>query len=78
MLETTTEVAARFRIQSWRVRRLFEDGTLSEPERIGGRRLIPSALLPQIEAALRKRGWLITPGAIRVPPPSPNTVGDQS
>ncbi|MFZ1933400.1 MAG: hypothetical protein WAU84_06625, partial [Thermoguttaceae bacterium] len=37
---------------------LFELGILSEPQRIGGRRLIPKSRIPEIVDALRKHGWL--------------------
>jgi len=43
---------------TWRVRRLYEDGTLPEPGRLGGKRAIPSVTLPTIVDALRARGWL--------------------
>ena len=41
-----------------RVRRLFEDGTLPDPEKFGGKRVIPAALIPAIEFVFRERGWL--------------------
>jgi hypothetical protein len=55
---TTRQVADRYGTDVWRVRRLFEDGTFPEPAKFGGKRAIPEALLPDIEAALRARGWL--------------------
>ena len=42
----------------WRIRRLFEAGTLPEPARFCGRRAIPRESIPQIVDALRARGWL--------------------
>jgi hypothetical protein len=45
-------------VQSWRIARLFELGILSEPPRIGRRRLIPKSMIPLIVDALRTRGWL--------------------
>jgi hypothetical protein len=42
----------------WRIRRLFEDGTLPEPDRFAGRRIITSDMIPAIVDALRARGWL--------------------
>jgi hypothetical protein len=42
----------------WRIRRLFEDRTLPEPERFAGKRSIPLELVPEIAAALKARGWL--------------------
>jgi len=50
-------------VQSWRIARLFELGILSEPPRIGRRRLIPKSMVPQIVDALRARGWLPGDGA---------------
>jgi len=50
-------------VQSWRIARLFELGILSEPPRIGRRRLIPKALVPEIVDTLRARGWLARDGA---------------
>ncbi len=42
----------------WQVRRLFEDGTLPEPPKFGGKRVIEANLLPAIISAMRDRGWL--------------------
>lgn len=55
---TTRELAEFVGTDEWRVRRLFEDGTLPEPERFGGKRAIPSDLVPSVVDALRDRGWL--------------------
>jgi len=44
--------------QSWRIGRLFETGVIPEPPRFSGRRAIPVALIPQIEAELKSRGWI--------------------
>lgn len=57
-LLTTRQVAELLGSEEWRVRRLFEDGTLPEPDKFGGKRAIPKRLLPRIAAELRKRGWL--------------------
>lgn len=57
-LYSTREVAEVIGTDEWRVRRLFEDGTLEEPQRFAGKRAIPSSLVPLIVDALRKRGWL--------------------
>lgn len=59
-LFTTREVADLFGSDTWRVRRLFEDGTLPEPGRFAGKRAIPRQLLPAIVEALKARGWLHT------------------
>ena len=55
---TTGDVARFVGTDEWRIRRLFEDGTLPEPTRFGGKRAIPSKLIPAIVDALRARGWL--------------------
>jgi hypothetical protein len=55
---TTREIADLLGSDEWRVRRLFEDGTLREPDRFGGKRAIPRARLSEILDALRERGWL--------------------
>ena len=55
---TTGQLAKILRTDEWRVRRLFEDGTLAEPPKFGGKRAIPSELIPAIVDALRNRGWL--------------------
>jgi hypothetical protein len=55
---TTREVADILGTHEWRVRRLYEDGTLNEPERFGGKRAIGQKEIPPIVDALRDRGWL--------------------
>lgn len=45
----------------WQVRRLFEDGDLSELPKFGGKRMINEEMLPEIVRALRARGWLSEP-----------------
>ncbi len=55
---TTREIAEILGTKTWRVRRLFEDGTLAEPDRFAGRRTIPGTMVPAIVDALRERGWL--------------------
>ena len=55
---TTHELAELLGSETWRVRRLFEDGTLPEPGRFAGKRAIPRESIPQIVDALRNRGWL--------------------
>ena len=44
--------------REWQIRRLFEDGTLPEPPKFGGKRVTQPSLLPDIIAAMRRRGWL--------------------
>ncbi|HEX4145158.1 MAG TPA: hypothetical protein VHY91_16750 [Pirellulales bacterium] len=55
---STRDVAELLGSDVWRVRRLFEDGTLSEPDRLGGKRAIPREWLPRIVDAMRARHWL--------------------
>lgn len=56
---TTTAVAELFEVRPWQVRRLFESGRLPEPpDRVGGYRLIRTADLPLIQAALIRAGYL--------------------
>ena len=55
---STREVAEILGTETWRVRRLFEDGTLTEPGRFAGKRAIPGSLIPAIVDALRAHGWL--------------------
>jgi hypothetical protein len=58
---STREVAELLglpRSETWRVRRLFEDGTLPEPGRFAGKRAIPRESVPRILDALRTRGWI--------------------
>jgi hypothetical protein len=54
----TAEVIGLTAKDEWRIRRLFEDGTLTEPPRFGGKRVISGELIPQIIDAMRARGWL--------------------
>jgi hypothetical protein len=58
---STREVGDLFGAYTWQVRRLFEDGTLSEPGRFVGKRAIPREMLPAILDELRKRGWVSSP-----------------
>lgn len=55
---STRQMADLLGTQTWRVRRLYEDGTLPEPPRFAGKRAIPRESLPAILDALRNRGWL--------------------
>jgi hypothetical protein len=54
---TTGELGDFLGVQAWRIARLFELGILVEPPRVGGRRLIPQSMIPDIVDALRTRGW---------------------
>lgn len=62
---TTRQLAELLGTDTWRVRRLFEDGTLPEPPRFGDRRAIPREMIPAICDALRSRGWLPATEAAR-------------
>lgn len=55
---STGQIAEILGVEVWRVRRLFEDGTLEEPPRLAGKRAVPRELLPSIMDAMRVRGWL--------------------
>lgn len=55
---TTREVAEMLVTEEWRVRRLFEDGTLPDPPRFGRARMIPRSAIPAVVAALQATGWL--------------------
>ena len=55
---STRDVADLLGTQEWRVRRLFESGTLPEPARFAGKRAIRGESLPAIVDALRRRNWL--------------------
>ena len=55
---STSDVAEIFSQPVWRIRRLYECGTLPEPERIGTARMISANTLPEIAAALREKGWI--------------------
>jgi hypothetical protein len=69
-LFTTREVADLLGTDTWKVRRLFEDGTLADPGRFAGKRAIPRQMIPQILDCLRARGWV--PGmATASPIPEP-------
>ncbi len=55
---TTREMAELLGTVEWRIRRLFEDGTLPEPSRFAGKRVIPREMIPEILDRLRHRGWI--------------------
>lgn len=55
---TLGEVAKRFGVQLWQVRRLYERGILPEPARIGHFRIVGEHELAAIESALRSAGYL--------------------
>ena len=45
-------------VQAWRITRLFQLKVVPDVPRAAGRRIIPRKMIPQIRAALAKRGWL--------------------
>ncbi|MAT71177.1 MAG: hypothetical protein CMJ58_16825 [Planctomycetaceae bacterium] len=55
---STADVARLLSVKPWQVRRLFEDGTLPEPPRIGNQRAISRELIAHIASAMQERGWL--------------------
>lgn len=55
---TTREVAEFLGTDEWRIRRLFQSGTIPEVPRFAGKRAIPPDRIAGIVDALRKRGWL--------------------
>jgi hypothetical protein len=57
---TSGELGDVLGIQAWRISRLFELGIVNEPPRVGGRRLIPRTMVPDIILALRGKNWLPT------------------
>jgi DNA-binding transcriptional MerR regulator len=55
---TIGNIAARFGVPAWQVRRLFERGLLPPAARVGAYRVIAESDLPRVEEALRKAGYL--------------------
>jgi hypothetical protein len=55
---TTGDVARRYGIPEWKVRRLFERGLLPPAARIGAYRVIAAGDLPAVERALCDAGYL--------------------
>lgn len=58
MIHTTAEIARLLGTDEWRIRRLYESGTLPEPARFGGKRAINGESIPAIVDALRARAGL--------------------
>lgn len=54
----TDEVAEELGAERWQVTRLFLEGDVPEPERVGGRRVIERKSLPTIRRALKRRGYI--------------------
>jgi hypothetical protein len=55
---TTRQVAEVLAVPERKVRRLYEDGNIPEPDRFEGLRVIQSEDIPQIVDALRRRSWI--------------------
>lgn len=55
---STADIGALLSVPTWRIRRLFEDGTLPDPPRVGRQRAIPREMVATIAQALQDRGWL--------------------
>ena len=55
---TLGKVADRFGVQTWQVRRLFQNGTLQPAARVGPYRVVPESDLPAVETALIAAGYL--------------------
>jgi DNA-binding transcriptional MerR regulator len=55
---TIGEVAERFGVRPWQVRKLFTSGRLPPAARVGPYRVIPEQDLPKVERALRQVGYL--------------------
>jgi hypothetical protein len=49
---------ARYGVQPWQVRRLFERGLLPPAPRVGAYRVVAVVDLPLVEEALREAGYL--------------------
>ena len=54
---TVGTLSRRFGVPGWRLRIVIDELGVEIP-RAGGYRLIPESLLPAVEAALQRRGWL--------------------
>ncbi len=57
-LLSTADAAELLGLEEWQPRRLFEDGTIPEPPRFAGKRIISKALFNRIRQAAINRGWL--------------------
>lgn len=55
---STADVGELLGVPTWKVRRLFEDGTLPDPPRIGRQRAITRPMISPIAQELNRRGWL--------------------
>jgi DNA-binding transcriptional MerR regulator len=58
IIYTVGQIAARYGVPAWKVRRLFERGLVPQATRVGAYRVVPASELPVIEEALRRAGYL--------------------
>jgi DNA-binding transcriptional MerR regulator len=65
---TIGDVADRFGVAAWKVRRLYERGILPPADRVGPYRVIDPGDLPKVGAALRQAGYLGTENAAALEP----------
>jgi len=61
-LLTFKECAALLDADLWKVRRIYQDGLLPLPEKVGTVFLVDAQTLPELRAALQRRGYLNQPG----------------
>lgn len=57
---TTGDIARRYGVEVWQVRRLYERKMLPPGARAGTYRVVTEAELPAVEDALRRAGYLPT------------------
>ena len=57
-LFTFGQLAVRFGVQDWKIRKVFERGLLATPRKVGNLRVVPEADLPLVKAALVRAGYL--------------------
>lgn len=55
---TMGDIARRYGLATWQVRRLFQAGKLPPAARVGAYRVVSAADLPAVEAALVAAGYL--------------------
>jgi hypothetical protein len=58
IIYTVGQIAARYAVPAWKVRRLFERGLVPQATRVGAYRVVPASELPVIEEALRLAGYM--------------------
>ena len=63
LIYTTRQVAEMLGSTEWKVRRLFEDGTLPQAQKFGNKRVITEEMIPAIIEAFRERDWEVNEDA---------------